>query len=196
MAAKHHKSIGKKRGSVVLEDWYEGKEGPLLSVVPVGPWFDRFGPEEGMFHYRGHAVRMPSGRWREVKSVADGKRQYKLALRESDTRFTWAENIETAVRKALKKTKPRDIKVRLIDESVKSSYLHPGSTRDYLDPDPFHVYVFTEHGIGDPFHYDEVFAWFKRAAEALASDPWYEDAGWDSYRAGVAYFWIKPKMIS
>lgn len=192
MPERKHKTVGKKRGSVVLEDWY-AKDGGGLD--PVGPWFDHFGPEKRRVHVRGYAVRMPSGRWEAVESVSAGKRAYQLATRTADARYTWAENIETAVREALKKTKARHIRARLIDESVLSSFLYPGRAAARA-ADPFYVYVFTEHGLGDPFYYEEVFAWFTRAAEVLANDPWYEDAGWDSLRAGVACFWVKPKMIA
>lgn len=174
----------KKRGSVVLYDWYRADPPDFADhIEPVGHWFGRFGPEEGRTHVRGLGLRLPDGRWKLYKSRAAAKRDYKALLARSDTRFTWAEEIEQLVRKKLKATKPSYVKAKLVNDSVQSSYLYPVLGR--YKSDPFIVYVFTEEGIGDPFHYAYVYEWFTKAAEAIREDPWYDDAGWESLRAGV-----------
>lgn len=188
---------GKKRGSVVLHDWYLA-DPPLFTdhIEPVGMWFDRFGPEKGRIHIRGLGLRLPDGRWKLHHSRARAKRDYQSISRTADTRYTWAENIEQLVRQRMKKFKPRYIKASTISENVHSSYLYPGRRGEWVEPDPFRVIVGTEDGnLRDPFSY-ELCDYFQKVADSIAFDPWYQDAGWESINPGVQYFWVKPKMIA
>lgn len=188
---------GKKRGSVVEHDWYR-VEPPAFAdhVVPVGMWFDRFGPEKGKKHVHGFGVRLNDGRWQLQPTHAAAKKKGAVDIARGDTRFAWAESTEQLVRKKMKELRPRNIRARTIDENVQSSYLFPGRTTDWMQPDPFYVLVYTEYGnLRDPWEYDLV-EYFNTVADSISSSAWYDDAGWENINSAVSYFWVRPKMIA
>ena len=102
----------------------------------------------------------------------------------------WAQTAEDAVRKAL----PKKYQGRPFEKTFEiMSTTKRSIAGDWLKRNPFEVWVITE-GI-DPYRYRDVHQMFNRAAEKLRKNPWYDDAGWESYRTGLSYFWLKPKLI-
>jgi len=189
---------GKKRGSVVHGDWYviqrRGRPPETVPAYKYGPPYITDGTVDEV---RGWGLRLPDGRWKLQPSRAAAKREYAERASLADTRYEWAERTERLVRKALKRHKPRRVKARTIDENVKSSFLYPGRATGWIEPDPFHVLVFTEGAnLRDPWNNPDVLDMFNKAAEEIRADAWYDDAGWENYNAAVSYFWVQPKMIA
>lgn len=192
---------GKPRWSIVRGDWrlvqrrrgdepiaFEGEPPPFLAdaeVLETGRW----------------GMRVSDGSWRvfQTKKAAEDYRiRHRHRQRALTMRHDWAERVEAQVRMALKAArKGTRVKVSTIYDNTLSSYLEPGRSADWKQPDPFIVYVFTESGrLRDPMSYADIGGMFDRAADKLRGDPWISDAGWESYNAAVQYFWVKPISAS
>ena len=143
----------------------------------------------------GWALRLPDGSWERHHGKRDAQAA-KKKRRRYDVEYNWAATAEDEVRKALKKAKPRHVKAATIDEAVDSTFLYPGRDLEFVEPNPFRVYVFTDRGLGDPFHYEDVYKMMNQAADAIRQSPWYEDAGWESVVGGVSYFWLAPLLTA
>lgn len=77
-------------------------------------------------------------------------------------------------------------------QAVRSSW----PRNDYVDPRASCALVLCEHWGADPYYYPDIHKAFERTAKALRKVCWYEDAGWESYCPGVAYFWVTPRLIA
>lgn len=103
-----------------------------------------------------------------------------------------AKQNEDLVRKALLEADEEDVLSRALLKHPQAVVSTCRSRADWIERDPYTVYVFTEYGIGDPYDYDDVYSVFNDAVSVIEDAPWVERAGWESYKPGVAYFWIEP----
>jgi hypothetical protein len=99
---------------------------------------------------------------------------------------------EKDVRRAFKKLgKSQRFSAKLIDRSVVSDVFAATTSSN-----PLIVNVYTEHGIGDPFQYADIYKLFDKVAAELAKDPMIESAYWDSVNPGLHRFYLTPRLVA
>jgi hypothetical protein len=88
-----------------------------------------------------------------------------------------------------------------IEREILSTASPHGAAMEWIPADPFKVYAIMEPlGGNAPLQGENLLAdtsrgwrYMTRVVDRLRADPAIADAGWESYNAAIAYFWIRPR---